>query len=143
MPPARRSARSTSRRSAAYKEPAALKQLNKSLASAQKALTELRKHAGREATKGTQSLHGDLRKFVSNAKRDTGKFTTAMKRDFEQAQKAVASSAQSARSQTGRGSGRKSSTSSRRSSGSSRKSSASSRTSSARGGARRSTRKSS
>jgi hypothetical protein len=136
MPPARRSARSTSRRSAAFKEPAALKQLNKSLDSAQKALTELRKHAGRDAAKGTKSLHGDLRKFLSNAKRDSGKFSTALKRDFDQAQKAVASSAKSARSQTRRSSGRKSTSSARRSS-------ASSRTSSARSGARRSTRKSS
>ena len=39
MPQARKSARSTSRTSATYKEPAALKRLNSSLDSAQKALT--------------------------------------------------------------------------------------------------------
>jgi len=136
MPPAKRSARSSSSRSAAFKQPAALKQLNKSLDSAQKALTQLRKHAGRDAAKGTKSLHGDLSKFVSNAKRDSGKLSTALKRDFDQTQKALAKSAQSARAQTRR-------SSARRSTASSRKSSASSRTSSARSGARRSTRKSS
>lgn len=136
MPPARRSARSSSRGSAAFKEPAALKQLTKSLDGAQKALTQLRKHAGRNSAKTTQALHGDLRKFLADAKRDTGKFTTALKKDFDQAQKALASSAKSSRSQSGR-------SSSRRSSSSSRRSSASSRTSSARSGAKRSTRKSS
>jgi hypothetical protein len=128
MPPARRSARSTSRRSAAFKEPAALKQLNKSLDAAQKALNDLRKQAGRDAAKSTQSLHGDLRKFVSNARRDTGKLTTALRRDFEQAQKALAS-AQSSRSQTRRPAAKRSSAAPGRST--------------ARSGARRSTRKSS
>jgi hypothetical protein len=135
MPPAKRSARASSRRSAAFKEPAALKQLNQSLASAQKALTDLRRQAGRGAGKGTQSLHGDLRKFLSSAKRDSGKFTTALKRDFEQAQKAL-TSAQSSRSQTRRTSARKPSTSAR-------KPSTSARRSTARGSTKRSTRKAS
>jgi hypothetical protein len=139
MPPARRSARSSSRRSA-FKEPAALKQLNKSLASAQKALTDLRKQAGRDAAKSTQSLHGDLRKFLANARRDSGKFTAALRRDFEQAQKALA---QSSRSQTRRSTARKSTATARKSTATARKSTASARRSTAGSGARRTTRKTS
>jgi hypothetical protein len=135
MPPARRSARSSSRRSAAFKQPPALKQLNKSLEAAQKALTQLRKQAGRDAAKTTKSLHGDLSKFVANAKRDTGKFSTAIRRDFDQAQKAAASAQRSARSQTRRGTARKSTSTARKSTSTARKSSA-------RTGARRSTRSS-
>ena len=97
MPQARKSARSSSRRSAAFKEPAALKQLNRSLETAQKALVDLSKNAGRDAGKTTKSLHAGLRQFVASAKRDTGKLNTALKRDFEQAQKTVASASSSAR----------------------------------------------
>jgi hypothetical protein len=137
MPPARRSTRSSSRRSASYKEPAALKQLNKSLDGVQKALNDLRKHAGGDTAKTTQSLYAGLRKFVTDSRRDTRKFGTALKRDFDQAQKAVASAQSSARSQTRRTTTRRSSASSSRRSGSS------SRTSGARAGAKRSARKSS
>ena len=38
---------------------------------------------------GTRNLHKGLGKFVSDARRDTGKFTTALKRDLEQARKAA------------------------------------------------------
>jgi hypothetical protein len=121
MPPARKSTRSTSRRSsassrrsAAFKEPAAVKQLNRSLDAAQKAITQLSKQAGRDAGATTRSLHGDLRKFLTNARRDTGKLTTALKRDFEQAQKTLAS-AQSPRSGRRTTSSRRSTASGRRS----------------------------
>jgi hypothetical protein len=87
MPPARKSTTSSSRRSAKFKEPAALKRLNSSLDAAQKALSDLRANAGRDAAKGTRNLHKGLGKFVSDARRDSGKFATALKRDFETAQK--------------------------------------------------------
>src|SRR5581483_11938392 len=91
MPQARKSAaRSSARKSAAFKEPAAIARLNRSLEAAQKAVTELTKHTGRNAGKTTKSLHKDVRQFVANAKRDTGKFSVALKRDFDQAQKTVA-----------------------------------------------------
>ena len=130
MPPARKSARSTSRRSAGrstsrrssassrgsarFKEPTAVKQLNRSLEAAQKAINDLRKQAGRDAGAGTRSLHQDLRKFVTNAKRDSGKLSTALKRDFDQAQKTIATARSS-------GSGRRT-TSGRRSASSGRRS---------------------
>jgi hypothetical protein len=91
MPQARKSARSSSRTSATFKEPAALKRLNSSLDSAQKALKDLQAQAGRNATASTRALHKGLGKFLSDARRDTGKFTTALKRDFDAAQKAAKS----------------------------------------------------
>jgi hypothetical protein len=95
VPASRKPTRSSTRKSATFKEPAALRRLNRSLESAQKALTDLRKHAGSGAGKGTKTLHGGLQKFVASAKTDTGKLTTELKRDFEQAQKTVASGASS------------------------------------------------
>jgi hypothetical protein len=107
MPQARKSARSssrrstsrrsTSRKSTSFKEPAALKRLNQSLDSAQKAITELRGQAGRNAAQNTRKLHKGVGKFLSDARRDTGKFTTALKRDFEKAQKAASASGQRSR----------------------------------------------
>jgi Sec-independent protein translocase protein TatA len=102
MPQARKSARSSSRTSTSFKEPAALKRLNRSLDSAQKALDDLRGQAGRNATASTRALHKGLGKFLSSARRDTGKFTTAIKRDFEQAQKAAKSAQRSATTATSR-----------------------------------------
>ena len=102
MPQARKSARSSSRRGTSFKEPAALKRLNRSLEAAQKALTELRTHAGGNAAKSTQSLHKGLGKFVANARRDSGKFTTALKRDFNQATKAASRATRSGASGTSR-----------------------------------------
>src|SRR2546429_8613183 len=92
MPQARKSTRSSSRTSTSFKEPAALKRLNRSLESAQKALQELRTHAGRNAAGQTRALHKGVGKFLSDARRDTGKFTTQLRRDFEQAQKAAKAS---------------------------------------------------
>jgi hypothetical protein len=125
MPPARKSSRSSSRRSSTFKEPAAVKRLSRSLEAAQKAVGELRSHAGRDAGAATRSLHQDLRKFISDATRDSRKLTTQLKRDFDRAQKTaqrtLAQSSQSGgRSQSGRRStsGRSSTSSGRRSSGS-------------------------
>jgi len=87
MPQARKSTRSTSRGTSSFKEPAALKRLNKSLGDAQKAITELRTHAGRTAASSTQGLYKGLGKFVKDAQRDTGKFASALKSDFDKAQK--------------------------------------------------------
>jgi hypothetical protein len=89
MPQARKSARSTSRASAAYKEPAAIKRLNTSLDGAQKALKDLQAQAGRNAAVSTRALHKGIGKFLSDARRDAGKFGTALKRDFDAAQKAA------------------------------------------------------
>src|ERR1700751_1257427 len=93
MPQARNSTRSSSRSSAAFKEPAALKKLNQSLEAAQKALTELRQHAGGKSSK---PLHTGVGKFVASAKRDSRKLSTALKGDFADAQKKVASATSSA-----------------------------------------------
>jgi hypothetical protein len=90
MPPARKSARSSSRTRAAFKEPAALKRLNSSLDAAQKAIAELREHAGRNAAQSTRELHKGVGTFVSSARRDAGKLSKALTREFEQAQKLLA-----------------------------------------------------
>ena len=93
MPQPRKSTRSSTRSSAAFKEPAALKRLNQSLETAQKALADLRQHAGGKSSK---SLHTGVGKFVSSAKRDSRKLSTALKGDFAEAQKKVASATTSA-----------------------------------------------
>lgn len=90
--PAARKSTAASRRSSQFKEPAALKQLNRSLDSAVKALTELRKHTGRDVSKGARDVYKDLRTFVSSAQRDTRKLGKALARDFDQAQKGLAKS---------------------------------------------------
>ena len=90
MPPAKKPAPSSVRRDAAFKEPAALKRLNRSLDAAQEALAELRKDTGRDVGQGARDLYKDLRAFVTSARRDSGKLTKALQRDFEQAQKRLA-----------------------------------------------------
>ncbi len=119
MPQARKSARSTSRASATYKEPAALKRLNTSLDSAQKALRDLQTQAGHNAAVSTRALHKGLGKFLSDARRDAGKFTTALKRDFDAAQKAAKKAGASATGgrSTSRSTGRSTASRSTRSSG--------------------------
>jgi hypothetical protein len=109
MPPARKS----SRRSSTFKEPAALKKLNQSLTSAQKALGDLKKHAsGSDAAAGTRTLYKGLGKFVTDARRDSTKFGSALRKDFEQAAKAAQKAAKTA---TGSGTSRRSSSTSKRS----------------------------
>lgn len=90
MPQARKRASRSSWTSTAFKEPAALKQLSKSLDAAQDALADLRKHAGRDVSQGARDLYKDVRTFVASARRDTGKLTKALARDFEQAEKQLA-----------------------------------------------------
>jgi len=91
MPAARKST-STVRRPSAFKEPPALKRFNRSIDTAEKALTELRSHAGRDVSQAARDLYKDLRTFVSSARRDGGKLAKALQRDFEQAQKRVGAS---------------------------------------------------
>jgi hypothetical protein len=88
MPPAKNPSRSA--HPSTYKEPAALKWLSSSLDAAEQALVQLREDAGRDVSQGARDLHKDLRAFISNARRDTGKLTKALARDFEHAQKQLA-----------------------------------------------------
>lgn len=90
MPPAKKPAASSSRARVAFKEPAALKRLTKSLDAAQEALAELRKDTGRDVGQGARDLYKDLRAFVSSARRDSGKLAKALARDFERAEKELA-----------------------------------------------------
>ena len=151
MPQARKS---TSRRSSTFKEPAALKRLNKSLTDAEKALKDLRDHAGRGTASSTQGLYKGLGKFLSDARKDSTKFASAIKKDFEAAAKAAQTAAkQSAggrKSSTRSSSSRSTSSSRSRSTGSATKRttssasrSTSSRSGASKSGASRSTRKSS
>jgi hypothetical protein len=116
MPQAKRST-STSRSRAMFKQPPALKRLSTSLETAQRALSELRKDAGRDVGKGAKDLYGDLRTFVSNARRDSNRLAKALQREFDQAQKQLAKAAASSASTAGRSTSR---STSRRSSSSSR-----------------------
>jgi hypothetical protein len=81
MPPAK-SSTSRSLPAGPFKEPAALKWLSNSLDAAQQALVELRADAGRDLSHGARDLHKDLRTFISNARRDSGKLAKALQRDF-------------------------------------------------------------
>lgn len=86
MPAAKRSTRSSSRTSK-FKEPAAFKRLTKSLDTAQEALAELSKQGGRDVGQSAGAISKDLRTFVTNARRHSGRLGKALARDFEQAQK--------------------------------------------------------
>ena len=90
MPPAKRSTSTRARsRTTAFKPPAALANFNKSIDSAEKALTQLSKHAGRGVSQGARDRYKDLKKAVTAARRDSGRFATAIQKDLEQAQKAL------------------------------------------------------
>jgi hypothetical protein len=80
---------SSQRRSRTFREPAALKRVNKSLDSAYHALAELRKDAGRDISQGARDVYQDVRTLVADARRDTGKLARALARDFEQAERDV------------------------------------------------------
>ena len=88
MPQAKRSART--RVTSKFKQPPALKRLTTSLDAAQKALGELSKGSGREVSKGAKDIYADLRKFVADAGRESGKVGKALQREFDQAQKQLA-----------------------------------------------------
>ena len=83
----RNGATSTARRATAaspkFSEPAALKRFTRSLETADAALMELRKSAGRDVGHGARELYKDLQRFMSNARRDSRKLSTALRRDFE------------------------------------------------------------
>jgi hypothetical protein len=82
-----RTASVSSRARRPFTEPGALKRLNKALDEAQKALGEFEKHGGRDVETATRALRKVVRGFLTRARRDSGKLGTALKRDFEQAQK--------------------------------------------------------
>jgi len=90
MPPAKKPVATRSQARAAFKEPAALKRLSRSLDAAQEALVELRKDTGRDVGEGARDLYKDLRAFVSSARRDSQKLAKALARDFERAEKELA-----------------------------------------------------
>jgi hypothetical protein len=118
MPPAKKPASQARRRSpATFTEPAALKQLTKSLDAAQVALAELRKDTGRDVSQGARDLYNDLRTFLTSARRDTGKLAKALQRDFTRAQKQLAqgTAAGSARTKPARSSEGKTPSASKRS----------------------------
>jgi hypothetical protein len=85
LPQAKRS--TTTRVASKFKQPAALKRLTTSLDNAQKALGELSKGSGREVSKGAKDIYADLRKFVSDAGKESTKVGKALQREFDQAQK--------------------------------------------------------
>ncbi len=95
MPPAKNST-PLSAQPNTFREPAALKWLSTSLDAAQQALVELRADAGRDLSHGARDLHKDLRTFISNARRDTGKLRKALQRDFEHAQEQLGQSTSAA-----------------------------------------------
>jgi len=92
MPAAKRSTRSSSSRKRNFKEPAALKRLTKSLDTAQDALAELSKQGGRDVGQSAGAIYKDLRAFVTNARRHSGRLGKALARDFDQAQKTLSTS---------------------------------------------------
>lgn len=103
MPPAKRSTsrrrttstrRSTSaRKSSSSSTPAALKRFNKSLDSAQNALTALRKDVTKDTSAGARDLYKNLEKFVKDAQRSSGKLGTALQKDLDRLQKQVRAAA--------------------------------------------------
>jgi uncharacterized NAD-dependent epimerase/dehydratase family protein len=99
MPQTKKAASRAARPLRAFKEPAALKRLSKSLESAQDAVTQLQSHAGRDVSQSARDLYKEVKAFVNSARRDTTKFAKAIQRDFDELQKSVT---QSARKTTGR-----------------------------------------
>jgi predicted nucleic acid-binding Zn-ribbon protein len=102
MPPAKKSTakkstakkstsgrRTTTRKSSAIKEDARIKRLNKSLDSAQDALTALRKDLTKDVGSGARGLYKDLETFVKNARRDSGKLGKALQKDVERLQQQI------------------------------------------------------
>ena len=90
MPPAKKA---STRKSSAAKEPAALKQLTKSLDGAQAALEKLRTSVGQDVSSASKTLHKDLERFIKQARRDSGKFGNALQRDLTAARKKLSGTA--------------------------------------------------
>ena len=80
----------TARKRKTAAEPPALKRLNKSLDDAQKALVALRKDVGKDVSQGARDLYSDLGKFIKEARRHSGKLSTALGKDLEALQKRLA-----------------------------------------------------
>ena len=80
----------TARKRKTAAEPPALKRLNKSLDDAQKALVALRKDVGKDVSRGARDLYSDLGKFIKEARRHSGKLSTALGKDLEALQKRLA-----------------------------------------------------
>jgi hypothetical protein len=87
MPQPKKTASTTKRPGA--KEPAALRQLTKSLDGAQTALAKLRADLGRDVSTGSKALYKDLERFVKDARRDSGKLGKALQRDLAAARSAA------------------------------------------------------
>jgi hypothetical protein len=88
VPPVKKASASTRR--SAFKEPAALKQLSKSLDGAQAALTKLRGDLGRDVSSGSKALYKDLERVVKDARGHSGKLAKALQRDVTTAAKPAA-----------------------------------------------------
>jgi uncharacterized membrane-anchored protein YhcB (DUF1043 family) len=86
----------TARKRTTAAEPPALKRLNKSLDDAQKALVALRKDVGKDVSQGARELYSDLGKFIKDARRHSGKLSTALGKDLEALQKRLAESGKAA-----------------------------------------------
>jgi hypothetical protein len=135
MPPAKRSTsrrRTTTRKSSGARksstargksssvtESASIKRLNKSLDSVQDALTALRKDVSKDVSTGAKGLYRDLEKFVRDARRNSGRLSTALQKDVERLQRQLKAGARGGRTSSAprrRTSSRKSTSSGRRTS---------------------------
>jgi histone H1/5 len=90
VPPVKKA---STRTSSAAKQPAALKQLTKSLDGAQAALAKLRTAFGKDVSTASKSLHKDLERFVKDARRDSRKLSDALQSDLTAAKKKLAETA--------------------------------------------------
>jgi hypothetical protein len=90
VPPVKKA---STRTSSAAKQPAALKQLTKSLDGAQAALAKLRTAFGKDVSSASKSLHKDLERFVKDARRDSRKLGDALQSDLTAAKKKLAETA--------------------------------------------------
>ena len=99
--PAAKKPTSATRNRAAAKEPPALRRLNKSLDTAQEALSALRNDLSTDVSKGARDLYGDVQKFVTDARRDSGKLGKALQKDVGQAERRLARSARTASARGG------------------------------------------
>ena len=90
MPPVKKA---STRTSSAAKQPAALKQLTRSLDGAQAALAKLRTAFGKDVGTASKALHKDLERFVKDARRDSRKLGDALQTDVAAAKKKLAGTA--------------------------------------------------
>jgi hypothetical protein len=93
---ARKSSTARGRRSSVTESPS-IKRLNKSLDSVQDALTALRKDVSKDVSTGAKGLYRDLEKFVRDARRNSGRLSTALQKDVERLQRQLKASAKGGR----------------------------------------------